>query len=256
MTALGCIALVPGYACAFQPLITDDTGTQGTGGNQIEVGYNRTMETVAGTKTVTGEVPLVYTRGITDVLDVYVGAPYQKIDVPAPSPSARGWGNTALGVKWRFYENEASKLSFALKPELRLPVSEARETRGLGTARATYSAGLLATQETTFGALHANLAVERVTHADSALDAAERRTLYRASLAPVWDVTAHWKLALDAGWVTNPDPSAHRYLGYIEIGTIYAPAKDVEIALGIVRNFHDGSVSATQATLGLTWRFR
>ena len=104
--------------------------------------------------------------------------------------------------------------------------------------------------------MHANLAVEHIDYADGALDAAERRTRYRASVAPVWDVTPHWKLALDAGVATNPDPAAHRYFAYGELGTIYAPVKNFEFALGVIRNFRDGSVRTTQAILGLTWRFR
>ncbi len=120
----------------------------------------------------------------------------------------------------------------------------------------TYGTGLLMTQETGFGAVHANLAVERVNHADGALDAVERRTRYRASVAPVWDVAQDWKLALDAGVVTNPDRSARSYLGYVELGAIYAPQKDLEIVLGIIRNLRDGDAATTQATLGLAWRFR
>ena len=250
------MALLPGIACAFQPLVTDDTGTQGTGGNQLELVYNRTVDKASGTRTVTHHVPLVYTRGVTDALDFHVGFSYQKVVPPVPDSSERGWSNTVLGAKWRFYESEARKLSFALKPEVQLPVSVAREARGLGTARAAYAAGLLLTQETGFGAVHANLAVERVNHADAALDAAERRTRYRASLAPVWDVAQSWKLALDAGVRTNPDRAARSTLAYVELGAIYAAHKDLEIALGVIRNLRDGNAATTQAVLGLTWRFR
>lgn len=256
LVAAGTMLLFSGAASPFQPLITDDTGTQGTGGNQVEVAYNRTVEKDAGARSVGHEVPIVYTRGITDALDLYIGVARLKLEPPHPGPAERGWGNIALGAKWRFYENEATGLSLGLKPEVRLPVSESREARGLGTARTSYAVGLLATQEMPFGAIHANLAAQKVDYSDPAFDAAERRTRYRASIAPVWDVTEHWKLALDVGWLTNPDPAARRYLAYGEIGAIYAPMKDLEIALGVIRNFRDGAVSTTQATLGVTWRFR
>lgn len=248
--------LTPCLVHGFQPLITDDTGTQGTAGNQTELSYNRTMDKESGVRTVTQDIPFVYTRGITDALDLYAGFTYQRIAPPAPDSTERGWSNPALGAKWRFYEDEAGKLSFALKPEVRLPVSESREGRGLGTARASYSAGLLATQETAFGAVHGNLAVERTDYSEGALDAAERRTLYRLSVAPVWHVTPHWKVALDAGVATNPDRTARRHLTYGEVGAIYAPGKDFEFALGVIRNFRDGRVRTTQLTLGLTTRFR
>ena len=253
---LGCIALLPAAASAFQPLVTDDTGTQGAKGNQVEAAYNRTVDKAPGTRDITHEVPLVFTRGITDALDLYLGLNYQRIEPAAPAMAERGWDNSAFGAKWRFYDDEASKLSFALKPEVRFPVSKDNEARGLGTARTSYSVGLLMTQETGFGAVHANLAAERVNYADDALNTAERRTLYRLSVAPVWDVAEGWKVALDAGLVTNPDRAAKARMGYVEIGAIHSPNKDLDLALGIVRNIMDGDARTTQATVGVTWRFR
>ena len=248
--------LLPVTAMAFQPLVTYDTGTQGAGGNQIEAGYNRTVDKAPDTRDVTHEVPLVFTRGVTDALDLYIGLIWQRIVPAAPAAAERGWGNPAVGAKWRFYEDEASKLSFALKPELQFPISKDREARGLGTARASYSVGLLMTKETGFGAVHANLVAERVNFADDALNSAERRTLYRLSVAPVWDVAESWQLALDAGLITNPDRTAKSRMGYVEIGAIYSPSKDLDFAFGIIRNIMDGNVQTTQATAGLTWRFR
>jgi len=250
------MTLLPAVASAFQPLVTDDTGTQGAKGNQVEAAYNRTVDKVSGTKAITQEVPLVFTRGITDALDLYAGVSYQRIEPPAPGTEERGWGNPAVGAKWRFYENEAAKLSFALKPEIQFPVSDSREAQGLGTARTSYSVNLIMTQETGFGAVHANAVAERVNYADDALNAAERRTLYRLSVAPVWDVAEGWKLALDAGFTTNPDLAAKSSMGYVELGAIYSPSKDLDLAVGIVRNVSDGDITTTQATIGITWRFR
>lgn len=254
--SLGCIALAPAVALAFQPLVTDDTGTQGAGGNQIEVAYTRTRDTAPDARVVTHEWPLTFTRGIIDALDVYAGIAYQRIVPTAPDPVERGWGNPAVGAKWRFYENETAKLSFALKPEIQFPVSTSKEARGLGTARTAYSANLVMTQETGFGAVHANAVAERVNYSDDALNQAERRTLYRLSAAPVWDIAEGWKLALDAGITTNPDRTARARMGYLELGAIYSPGKDLDLALGIIRNVRDGAVSTTQAAAGFTWRFR
>lgn len=250
------VALLPAAGWAFQPLITDDTGTQGKDGNQLEAAYNRTTDKLAGAKTVTHEIPLVYTRGITDALDIYVGGTRLSIVPPAPGATERGWGNPVLGAKWRFYDSEPDKLSFAFKPEIQFPVSDSREARGLGTARASYGVGLLMTQETGFGALLANLTVDRSNYQDDALNTAERRTVTRLSVAPVWDVAAGWKLALDTGIMTNPDRAGKKRMGYVELGAIYAPNKDLDFALGVIRNTSDGDVRTTQVTMGVTWRFR
>lgn len=252
----GCAALLPAIALAFQPLITDDTGTQGTGGNQIEISYNRSVTESAGTKDRTHALPLVFTRGVTDALDLYLGLTRQRIVATVAGTTEHGWSNSAFGAKWRFYDDVASKLSFALKPEIQFPVSKSREARGLGTARVSYGAGLIMTQETGFGAVHANLIATRVNYADHALNSAERRTLYRMSVAPVWDVTERWKLALDAGIMTNPDRDARARMGYVELGAIYSPGRDFDFAFGFVREIMDGDVRTAQATVGLTWRFR
>jgi hypothetical protein len=253
---LALATLLPAVAAAFQPLVTDDTGTQGAGGNQIEAAYNRTVDKVSGARIVTQEMPLVFTRGVTDALDLYAGIGYQRIAPAAPAMAERGFGNSAVGAKWRFFEDDANKLSFALKPEIRFPVSDNREARGLGTARASYSFGLLMTQETGFGAVHANLMADRANYSDEAINVAERRNLYRLSVAPVWDVARGWKLALDAGLMTNPDRAARARMGYVELGAIYSPGKDLDLAAGIIRNVGNGDVQTWQATAGFTWRFR
>jgi hypothetical protein len=250
------VTVMPATALAFQPLITDDTGTQGEGGNQIEAAYNRSSDKTPGGRTITHEVPLVYTRGITDALDMYVGGTRMKIAPDAPAATESGWSNPVIGAKWRFYDDEASKLSFALKPEVSMGVSDSKEARGLGTGKTSYGLGLLMTQETGFGAFLANLQVDRANYADDTLNAGERRTQYRLSVAPVWDVAEGWKLALDTGAMTNPDRAAKDWMGYVELGAIYSPSKDLDFALGVIRNNRDGDAQTTQITMGVTWRFK
>jgi hypothetical protein len=142
-----------------------------------------------------------------------------------------------------------------LKPEVQVPVSTRREARGLGTADFSYGMGVLVTKETGFGAVHANLAVDRVNYDDDAINASERRTLVRLSAAPVWDVTDNWKLALDAGVMTNPDRAERTWMGYVELGAIYSPTKNLDFAAGLVRNLRDGPVRTTLFTVGVTARF-
>ena len=67
---------------ALQPLITDDTGTQGEGGNQLEVSYGRDRIRAGGETARVHSVPVVYTYGLTETVDVYAGIAYQRIRVP------------------------------------------------------------------------------------------------------------------------------------------------------------------------------
>lgn len=241
---------------AFQPLITDDTGTQGLGGNQVELAYNRDKTEWYGIDEITRVLPVTYTRGLSETLDAFVGVNHTRISSNGAGSDASGSGNPALGVKWRFYENEASKTSLAIKPELRLPVSEANEAKGLGTGRTSYALTAILTQETGFGAVHANLVAERARYRDSIAN--PDATLIRASLAPVWDINERWKLALDVGSETERAGSDKTRSEYLEIGTVYSPNKDLDFALGFIHSIaHSNPSTITNAiTAGVTKRFK
>lgn len=247
LRALCVAALLPAQALAYHPLITDDTGTQGLGGNQLELGFDYARSTSEGTVDIGRGVPFTYTRGLTDRLDAFAGV--SRIT----SPNA-GWSNVGIGAKWRFYEDEASMTSLAIKPEIVLPVSASDEADGLGNGKTSYGLTLILTRGVPFGELHMNLAAERNTYADDTIT--DRRSRYRASIAPVWAVAEDWKLALDLGVQTNPDRTEKARMGYAELGVIYSPSKDLDLSLGIIRDLMDGEVRTTSATLGVTWRFQ
>jgi hypothetical protein len=69
--AAAMLATLSSASLAFQPLITDDTGTQGAAGKQIEVGFIDKQASLAGDTTRT--LPLVFTLGATETLDFYIG---------------------------------------------------------------------------------------------------------------------------------------------------------------------------------------
>lgn len=246
--AIGLATQLPSSALAYHPLATDDTGTQGLGGNQLEIGYDYAHSKTAGVTDIGREVPLTYTRGLTDGFDAFIGVARQT----APGD---GWGNVGIGAKWRFFEDEAAKYSFALKPEIVLPVSRAKEAAGFGNGKTAYGLTLIASKETDFGELHFNLAAERVNYADS-VTFNERKNRYRISVAPVWAVADKWKLALDMGLQTNPDPAEKSRMGYVELGAVYSPSEDLDFGFGITRDVMDGPVQSTSASFGLTWRFK
>jgi len=239
---------------AYQPLITDDTGTQGEGGNQLELSYARNTERAGGSKTVTGTVPVVYTRGLADALDLYVGVSHVRIKTDAAATGSGG-GNPVLGAKWRFREEEKA-WSFAVKPEIHLGVSAGAETEGRGMGRSGWSALLIATRETDFGEFHVNIAYARARFETEDEISGNRKNLLRLSAAPVWHISDQWKVALDLGLQTNPDKTLSSRMGYALLGAVYSPSKDFDLALGWQKPFDDGPARAWQATVGGTWRFR
>ncbi|MFA7279652.1 MAG: hypothetical protein WC100_06115 [Sterolibacterium sp.] len=244
-------------AWGYQPLITDDTGTQGQGGNQLEFSYERDRAKQAGFTDTTRIVGSTFTRGLTDTLDAFVSVSHMRISSGQPGvDSANGNGNPAVGVKWRFYENEASKLSFALKPILSFSLDENKEAVGLGSGRTSYGVTGIMTQETWFGAVHANLVADRTRNSNTAAN--PNSTMYRASVAPVWDFQEHWKAVSDIGveWERAAGDTTHAY--FFELGAIYSPSKDLDFAFAFVhynQRTHPGT-NTNILTAGVTWRFK
>ena len=246
--SLGSIAF---GANALQPLISDDTGTQGQGGYQIEFAASQSQERFDGETTRRLDTPLVFTRGMTDTLDVYAGATYARVR-PDATDNGSGVSNPLIGAKWRFYENEDSKTSLALKPEILFPVSAGREEAGLGVGKISGSVALLLTQEFGFGQILVNAVVgrDRFRHADD-------ETYGRFSVAPVWNLTEQWQLALDVGVESRRSDGVTAYLRYAELALLYSLNKDLDLALGLLVSADNQSPRTTTMTpIGsVSWRF-
>ena len=249
------LAGFPLMASAFQPLVTDDTGTQGDGGNQLEFSFSRDRTSAAGESQRVLTVPVVYTRGLSETLDVFAGYSFARIHSSVAGEEASGSANPSVGAKWRFYENEASGTSLAVKPEFIFPVSAHREEAGLGAGRTSGNLTFILTQEVPFGAVHVNAGVGRERYRDTSAN--PDVTTRRFSVAPVWDVTEQWKLALDVGVESARAGGATVRSSFAEIGAVYSPDKALDFALGFARASDNDSPKSTTytATAGVTWRF-
>lgn len=248
---LAALAAFSTSSSALQPLITDDTGTQGEGGNQLEVSYSHDRTRAGGETERVHSVPVVYTYGLTDTVDVYAGIAYQRIRVPGDD--ANGFSNTVIGAKWRFFENEDSGTSLAIKPEIAAPVSSHREEDGLGTGKTSGALTFILSQDVPFGSIHFNAGVGR----DRFRNSDDNATTKHLSVAPVWDVSEQWKLAADFGvdWSRANGDTVRAKYG--EIGAIYSANKDLDLAVGFIRTTDNDSPKAKTSTwtAGLTWRF-
>lgn len=244
---------------AYFPFITDDTGTQGEGGNQLELNYVFIKERGVGIAEdgtyypgnfgTSNSFPVTYTRGLTEDLDVFVGM------VRQTSPT-NGWMNSAIGLKWRFAGNPEEGWSFAVKPALLTPVTRNMEASGLGNGKTNGTVSLISSYLQPKYEVHLNA---RYTSNLSYSGAAEQQAqhLWGLSVAPVWVLNDQWKLGLDTGLETNPNAtSAH--VAYVQIGTVFAPVKNVQLGLGLMGNRAIGSPSREfnwSIMTGVTWQF-
>lgn len=248
----GAACAFAGLASAFQPLITDDPGTQGLGGNQIELALNQIRASADGLTERTNGLPLVYTRGVAETVDLYAGASY--LWLRERNAHTQGTSNPAVGAKWRFLDPTEAGTSAALKAEFLFPVSRQAERSGLGSAATGGNLTVILGQDLPFGSLLVNLAAGHRRRSENSPDAIP----VRFSAAPVWQLSAGWKLALDLGTELVKAEGLVQRTRFAELGAIWSPHDDLDLSLGILRSADNQSPSATNlyATAGLTWRFR
>jgi hypothetical protein len=233
---------------ALQPLVTDDTGTQDTGKQQLEWSFTKERNVQAGERTHAKDQAVVYTFGAAPNLDLYAGGTRLQGD------DVRGWSNTVLGAKWRFFETDSH--SWALKPEWALPMSATAEAQGQGTGRSSGALTLIYTRSMPFGAIHFNAGVAQDRYKSQTAETSDTRYT-RFSMAPVWDVMPDWKLTLDVGQEHARAAAGSVRTRFVQVGAIWAVREDLDWAIGWL-NSQDNADDKTKArtlTTGLTWRF-
>lgn len=248
----GLLATATSPAFAILPLITDDTGTQRPNKttHQVELSYDRLHDSDAGVTTKSGMPGLTYTYGISDPLDIYIGATYARVTVDNPASRVSGQGDTGLGIKWRFYEKD--NLSFAVKPQITFATGD--ENKGLGTGRTSGAVALILTYEAEPVTLLANVAYTRNNYKLAADSAANRSDLIRVSAAALVKMHDKARLFADIGANTNSDRASNTPPAYFLTGFIYSPNKDVDFDLGVKFGINRPEVDRTWS-IGATFRF-
>jgi hypothetical protein len=209
--------LAPLTALALQPLVTDDTSTQGAGRWQIETGGEQTPRQ-GGDSARPRQWSATLTNGLADPLDLYASALYTR-----PGSAGSGWGDAALGLKWRWAEQ--GPFSLAVKPEIRLPTGDRQ--RGFGTGRAGASATLLAQWQAEPFTLLGNAGL---TSQPNRLG--EHPLRWQFSGAALYRVTAQLQFALDAVVTRHPVPGAGPHPAFLIAAVVYSPRSWLDLDLG------------------------
>jgi hypothetical protein len=225
------IVFLASSAHGAHPLITEDTGTQGKGGWQLELNGERTHDDgVRGT-----QMAAVVSYGFVDAADLQVGIPYARHE---------GKGDLAIDVKWRFWESGA--LSLGLKPGITLPTG--RDERGLGTGKTTYGALFILSYEPELWSFH--------THAGyrSNRNVVEQRKTLKHWSASLWlKPTDRLKLVTDFSWDTNPDPASSATVRQRVLGFIYSVSKTLDLDAGMRRGNEPAIDRAVMGGITLRW---
>jgi long-subunit fatty acid transport protein len=230
---------------AAHPFITDDTGTQGKGNWQLELqgDFLRDERTAAGVerKDKANLFTSVLSYGILENLDVQVGVSYldrRTTENGMTTADENGMSDSALELKWRFYE--ANDFSLGLKPVITLPTGN--EDKGLGTGKTSWGVSLLATYEAEPWTFLGNVAYFRARFKDAQTAAESRSDLWRVSGGAAYALTGEVKLVGELGLRANESrndaflPDGTSQFGML--GVIYSPTKEIDLDLGFRKNFN------------------
>ncbi|OPY79172.1 MAG: hypothetical protein A4E64_00507 [Syntrophorhabdus sp. PtaU1.Bin058] len=244
--------LLPAPAFAARPLITDDAGTLGKGGFQVESGievsdHRQDFDDVA-TKEYGTSWNTTVSYGLTDNIDIVLGLPYEKAKVEEDDVTVHdedGLTDVTLEVKWRFLEKDGFAL--ALKPGLSFPTGN--DKKGLGTGRMTYGMVFIATKELEPFAFHLNAGYKRN---ENRVD--ERKDIWGADLAGEVEILKSLKLVANVGMVTNTDRESSTAPAFALGGLIYSITENIDIDLGYKRGLNRAEADNTYIG-GLTIKF-
>ena len=234
-------------AFAAHPLITDDTGTMGAGKAQLEMNgeYGHDKEDGVTVKTTQGDACFSY--GLSDSVDFVINLPYLHYREKSEEAiiSEKGFSDTSLELKWRFYEHD--DVSLAIKPGLTLPTGD--DEKGLGAGKATYSLFFIASQEMDPWAFHLNLGYIRN---ENTLD--EEKDLWHASIASTLALSENLTAVANLGVESTPDKLAGTDPAFVLAGLIYALSEEVDLDCGIKYGLSDPETDYT-VLAGVTWKF-
>jgi hypothetical protein len=109
------------------PLITDDPGTPGDGNWEINVAFEAEKR---GTQRSYAIPLLDINYGLGDRIQLKYEVPWLVLDERGQHTRA-GLGNSALGVKWRFFDQDKHRVDMSLYPQLEFNNSGSAVDRGL-----------------------------------------------------------------------------------------------------------------------------
>lgn len=235
------LLLMFNVACAYaaHPLLTEDSGVQGTGKQQIEFSTDHYSEQNRQSQ----NAGWTYTYGANDQLDLF-------FSLPMRWSATAGIGDASLGTKYLFSEEDGA--SWALKTELFFPSGSAQKQ----LSKESHDLALTVVYSYTNAAwtTHSNLSLTRRNFKQEHASMEQRATLWRASLATLFAIPPKIQVLADAG-LYQADLKSETYLDqHLLAGFVYSATENLDLDLGIKYLRHKTSIER-QAGIGIAWRF-
>jgi hypothetical protein len=230
-----------GAATAFagHPKFTEDTGTQGTGNLELELGYAWSEIAADGVFQFQPQLSL----GATPTVDLIVQPSW--IVYHSSAGTERGLGDTNLDAKWRFFGR--APWSLGVRGGVSAPT--AHDNLGLQRDRVSPHAMLVATGDFKPFTIDANLGYARVPGEES-----QRRDLYHISTSVTVESQQRLFFVFETTFDSNPDGAAGKsFVALGQLATIYTVRPGLDIDVGF-RARLNGTGPTQQWLLGVTVR--
>ena len=221
-------------AFAGHPMLSEDTGTQGKGNFELELGHAWIQS--EGSRSFLFQPQLSY--GASAAFDLIVQPSWTTVE---GAGGERGLSDTNLDIKWRFYG--AAPLSLGVRAGFELATAQ----HDLGLRRGVSPhAILVATADYAPFTFDANLGYAHIP--DDALP-----DRYHFSAAATYAANERVFLVLDAAVDSTPDAARNSYQVVALCGVIYTARPGLDIDVGYRGRLSDAG-PVRQWLLGITFR--
>jgi hypothetical protein len=218
-------------------MLSEDTGTQGSGNFELELGYD--WMRAPNEHTFLFQPQLSW--GASPALDLIIQPSW--IDDRTPGQRDSGLGDTNLDVKWRFYGT--APWSLGIRTGLQLPTAHA--DLGLPHGKVSPHGILVATGDYKPFTFDLNAGYSRAPP-----DGGLRTNLYHFSAAATVESRERLYFILDVSVDSNPDRT-HAYQSVALLGVIYTVRPGLDVDIGY-RGRLDAAGPVQQYLLGITVR--
>lgn len=230
------IVIFPLVTHAARPFATDDAGTIGKAGYQLETGMEwstkKDREDGVTTRETQRKLSTIFTYGITDNLDIMAGMPYlwkKRKEGGETMLNKDRLSDITIEAKWKFYEKDS--LGLTVKPGISLPTGDYRQD--FGTGKVTYGAIFIISEEIEPMGFHLNAGYIRNENKIN-----ERRDLFSASFAITYEVIKDLTIGLDMAIASNADPKISTAPTSFLFGGNYKIGKYMTIDAGIKKGLN------------------
>lgn len=115
------------FAQGGPPLITDDPGTSGDGNWEINIAFAAEKRRTEGSY----ESPILdINYGIGERIQLKYEVPWLVLD-ESGQRTINGLGNSVVGVKWRFFDEDRQRIDMSIYPQFEFNNSDSSADRGL-----------------------------------------------------------------------------------------------------------------------------